>query len=185
MECGNVQSTAGNPLIVGDSLYFYVSGRYNSKPVHDSNFATALRHYVVTALYPCKPEPKKGIYYWRGYRQRQLFVCECGCASKERETARWGFGCKGYSDTRIYKERLQHPETNGQYEANDCLEKQDGFVWTIREKHKSEVLFDGWWFVFILDFIVENRWKWRLYCRRRTGLESGRSGHKIKAYINL
>ena len=59
MECGNVQSTAGNPLIVGDSLYFYVSGRYNSKPVHDSNFTTGLAaSYVVTALYPCKPEPK-------------------------------------------------------------------------------------------------------------------------------
>ena len=27
---------------MGDSLYFYVSGRYNSKPVHDSNFATGL-----------------------------------------------------------------------------------------------------------------------------------------------
>lgn len=41
-NAGNVQSTAGNPLIVGDSLYFYVSGRYNSKPKHDSNFATGL-----------------------------------------------------------------------------------------------------------------------------------------------
>lgn len=41
-NAGNVQSTAGCPIIVGDSLYFYVSGRYNSKPVHDSNFATGL-----------------------------------------------------------------------------------------------------------------------------------------------
>lgn len=41
-NAGNVQSTAGNPLIVGDSLYFYVSGRYNSKPDQDSNFATGL-----------------------------------------------------------------------------------------------------------------------------------------------
>lgn len=41
-NAGNVQSVAGTPLIVGDSLYFYVSGRYNSKPVHDSNFATGL-----------------------------------------------------------------------------------------------------------------------------------------------
>lgn len=41
-NAGNVQSTAGNPLIVGDSLYFYVSGRYNSKPEHDSNFSTGL-----------------------------------------------------------------------------------------------------------------------------------------------
>lgn len=41
-NAGNVQSTAGNPLIVGDSLYFYVSGRYNSKPKHDSNFSTGL-----------------------------------------------------------------------------------------------------------------------------------------------
>ena len=41
-NAGNVQSTGGNPLIVGDSLYFYVSGRYNSKPKHDSNFATGL-----------------------------------------------------------------------------------------------------------------------------------------------
>lgn len=41
-NAGNVQSTAGNPLIVGDSLYFYVSGRYNTKPKHDSNFATGL-----------------------------------------------------------------------------------------------------------------------------------------------
>lgn len=31
---------------------------------------------------------------------------------------------QGYSDTRIYKERLQHFETNGQYEANDCLENK-------------------------------------------------------------
>lgn len=41
-NAGNIQSTCGNPLIVGDSLYFYMSGRYNSKPVHDSNFATGL-----------------------------------------------------------------------------------------------------------------------------------------------
>ncbi len=41
-NAGNIQSTCGNPLIAGDSLYFYVSGRYNSKPVHDSNFATGL-----------------------------------------------------------------------------------------------------------------------------------------------
>ena len=41
-NAGNVQSTCGSPLIVGDSLYFYVSGRYESKPVHDSNFAAGL-----------------------------------------------------------------------------------------------------------------------------------------------
>lgn len=41
-NAGNVQSAAGSPIIVGDSLYFYVSGRYNSKPVHDSNFSTGL-----------------------------------------------------------------------------------------------------------------------------------------------
>lgn len=41
-NAGNVQSVAGGPLIVGDSLYFYMSGRRNTKPVHDSNFATGL-----------------------------------------------------------------------------------------------------------------------------------------------
>ena len=41
-NAGNVQSVAGCPIIVGDSLYFYVSGRYNSKPEHDSNFSTGL-----------------------------------------------------------------------------------------------------------------------------------------------
>ena len=41
-NAGNVQSVAGCPLVVGDSLYFYMSGRYNSKPKHDSNFATGL-----------------------------------------------------------------------------------------------------------------------------------------------
>ncbi len=38
---GNIQSTAGNPIIVGDSLYFYVSGRY-SNPEWRSNFSTGL-----------------------------------------------------------------------------------------------------------------------------------------------
>ena len=41
-NAGTVQSTAGSPLIVGDSLYFYVSGRHNSRPQHASNFATGL-----------------------------------------------------------------------------------------------------------------------------------------------
>ncbi len=41
-NAGNVQSVAGCPIIMGDSLYFYCSGRYNSKPVHKSNFATGL-----------------------------------------------------------------------------------------------------------------------------------------------
>lgn len=41
-NAGNIQSTNGNPLIVGDSLYFYFSGRYNSKPKHKSNFATGV-----------------------------------------------------------------------------------------------------------------------------------------------
>lgn len=41
-NAGNVQSTNGNPLIVGDSLFFYVSGRHESKPIHDSNFSTGL-----------------------------------------------------------------------------------------------------------------------------------------------
>ncbi|MDE6306779.1 MAG: hypothetical protein K2L90_09355 [Muribaculaceae bacterium] len=39
---GNIQSVAGNPVIAGDSLYFYFSGRYESKPEHASNFATGL-----------------------------------------------------------------------------------------------------------------------------------------------
>ena len=39
---GNVQSVAGNPVTVGDSLYFYFSGRYESKPEHASNFATGV-----------------------------------------------------------------------------------------------------------------------------------------------
>ena len=38
---GNIQSTAGVPLIVGDSLYFYMSGRYNN-PAWRSNFSTGL-----------------------------------------------------------------------------------------------------------------------------------------------
>ncbi|MCH5219904.1 MAG: hypothetical protein J1F20_04975 [Muribaculaceae bacterium] len=41
-NAGNIQSSMGSPLIVGDSLYFYYSGRYNSRPVHPSNFATGL-----------------------------------------------------------------------------------------------------------------------------------------------
>lgn len=40
-NAGNVQSTNGNPLIVGDSLYFYVSGRFNN-PEWESNFSTGL-----------------------------------------------------------------------------------------------------------------------------------------------
>ena len=38
---GNVQSTNGSPIIVGDSLYFYVSGRRNN-PAWDTNMATGL-----------------------------------------------------------------------------------------------------------------------------------------------
>lgn len=41
-NAGNVQSVAGSPIAVGDSLYFYFSGRYESKPEHASNFATGL-----------------------------------------------------------------------------------------------------------------------------------------------
>lgn len=41
-NAGNIQSVAGCPIIVGDSLYFYMSGRYNSRPEHPSNFATGL-----------------------------------------------------------------------------------------------------------------------------------------------
>lgn len=41
-NAGNIQSTMGSPIIVGDSLYFYYSGRYNSRPQHPSNFATGL-----------------------------------------------------------------------------------------------------------------------------------------------
>lgn len=41
-NAGNIQSTMGSPIIVGDSLYFYYSGRYNSRPRHPSNFATGL-----------------------------------------------------------------------------------------------------------------------------------------------
>ena len=41
-NAGNIQSSMGSPIIVGDSLYFYYSARYNSRPVHPSNFATGL-----------------------------------------------------------------------------------------------------------------------------------------------
>lgn len=41
-NAGNIQSTMGSPLIVGDSLHFYYSGRYNSRPKHPSNFATGI-----------------------------------------------------------------------------------------------------------------------------------------------
>lgn len=41
-NAGNIQSSMGSPLMVGDSLYFYYSARYNSRPAHPSNFATGL-----------------------------------------------------------------------------------------------------------------------------------------------
>lgn len=41
-NAGNIQSTMGSPIIVGDSLHFYYSGRYNSRPQHPSNFSTGL-----------------------------------------------------------------------------------------------------------------------------------------------
>ena len=41
-NAGNVQSVGGCPVIVGDSLYFYVSARFNSRPLHPSNFSTGL-----------------------------------------------------------------------------------------------------------------------------------------------
>lgn len=41
-NAGNIQSSMGSPIIVGDSLYFYYSARYNSRPTHPSNFATGL-----------------------------------------------------------------------------------------------------------------------------------------------
>lgn len=41
-NAGNVQSVAGCPVVRGDSLYFYFSGRAESKPVHASNFSTGL-----------------------------------------------------------------------------------------------------------------------------------------------
>ena len=59
-NAGNVQSTAGNPLIVGDSLYFYVSGRYNSKPVHDSNFSTGLAMLRRDGFMSFQSENKEG-----------------------------------------------------------------------------------------------------------------------------
>ncbi|MCM1139239.1 MAG: hypothetical protein NC453_11780 [Muribaculum sp.] len=41
-NAGNIQSSMGSPIIVGDSLYFYYSARYNSRPSHPSNFSTGL-----------------------------------------------------------------------------------------------------------------------------------------------
>lgn len=41
-DAGNVQSVAGCPVVRGDSLLFYYSGRYESKPEHASNFATGV-----------------------------------------------------------------------------------------------------------------------------------------------
>ncbi len=40
-NASNIQSTCGNPIVVGDSLYFYMSGRYNN-PNWDSNLSTGL-----------------------------------------------------------------------------------------------------------------------------------------------
>lgn len=59
-NAGNIQSTNGNPLIVGDSLYFYVSGRYESKPIHDSNFATGLAMLRRDGFTSLKAEKKEG-----------------------------------------------------------------------------------------------------------------------------
>lgn len=60
-NAGNVQSVAGCPIIVGDSLYFYVSGRYNSKPVHDSNFATGLAMLRRDGFVALKAGGKNGV----------------------------------------------------------------------------------------------------------------------------
>lgn len=60
-NAGNVQSTAGCPIVVGDSLYFYVSGRYNSKPVHDSNFATGLAMLRRDGFVALKADGKNGV----------------------------------------------------------------------------------------------------------------------------
>lgn len=59
-NAGNIQSSMGSPLIVGDYLYFYYSGRYNSRPVHPSNFATGLATLRRDGFVSANADNKKG-----------------------------------------------------------------------------------------------------------------------------
>lgn len=80
-NAGNIQSVAGSPLTVNDSLYFYFSGRYESKPAHASNFATGiamLRRDGFASLQGCGsattcPIPMEG---------RDIYInADCGAGS--------------------------------------------------------------------------------------------------------
>lgn len=62
-NAGNIQSTMGSPIIVGDSLYFYYSGRYNSRPKHPSNFATGLAKLRRDGFVSANASTKEGIIF--------------------------------------------------------------------------------------------------------------------------
>lgn len=102
---GNIQSTAGNPLIVGDSLYFYMSGRYNSKPKHDSNFSTGLATLRRDGFVSMHTKSK-------GFLQTLPFVCKGEYLFVNADV------CKGSIIAEVQDE---HGKALPGYESNGCI----------------------------------------------------------------
>ena len=106
-NAGNVQSTAGNPLIVGDSLYFYVSGRYNSKPKHDSNFATGLATLRRDGFVSMRSEKERRLCDSKnsGSERWKIPVCQCRCE-------------RNFSGGSLRRKRA----TSGRIHKKDCIQ---------------------------------------------------------------
>lgn len=66
-NAANIQSTNGNPIIVGDSLYFYMSGRYDN-PQWASNFSTGLATLRRDGFASLKSEGNKGYLLTKALR---------------------------------------------------------------------------------------------------------------------
>lgn len=83
-NAGNVQSVAGCPLIVGDSLYFYMSGRRNTKPEHDSNFSTGLAMLRRDGFVSAKAGKEEGFLVTKEFivEDEYLFVNAAVCGEK-------------------------------------------------------------------------------------------------------
>lgn len=73
---GNVQSTNGSPIVVGDHLYFYFSGRKLNKLMWDSHMSTGLVRLRRDGFTSMKSEEREGFLLTKliSYTGHHLFV---------------------------------------------------------------------------------------------------------------
>ena len=150
---GNMQSICGVPIIVGDSLYFYSSGRRLNNIMWDSYTSTGLATLRRDGFASMRTGEKEGFLVTEKltFDGKYLFV------NADVKKGSLAIEVLDEPNCWIYSKGLYCDKKEKFYTDAYFLEREGYAFSSLRKKYSPEVLFDKWGFIFILDITLEIR----------------------------